>query len=188
MLSKGAGEAPICVFNHNYFEDGCEASLKKPHESRSLSIRSRSHCRESGESLCAGEAPKHSSLFRMTKYMGGAVRPAHPHQSSIAGMCRMTASVFLLRSHRMALKPPRPAPPTLMGAPSSRGGGKLRVRSASAGRGPDLRARYWAYLFENLQRAVDEIYRTCETDESILECKVYYLSCFERRHCYRHCV
>ncbi|ESN99928.1 hypothetical protein HELRODRAFT_192651 [Helobdella robusta] len=35
----------------------------------------------------------------------------------------------------------------------------------------DIRARYWAYLFENLHRAVDEIYQTCETDESVVECK-----------------
>uniref|UniRef100_UPI00358E2B04 S phase cyclin A-associated protein in the endoplasmic reticulum isoform X1 n=2 Tax=Myxine glutinosa TaxID=7769 RepID=UPI00358E2B04 len=43
---------------------------------------------------------------------------------------------------------------------------KLRVP-----RKADLRARYWAYLFENLRRAVDEIYMTCETDESVVECK-----------------
>jgi len=36
----------------------------------------------------------------------------------------------------------------------------------------DLRARYWAFLFENLHRAVDEIYSTCEADESVVECKV----------------
>jgi len=36
----------------------------------------------------------------------------------------------------------------------------------------DLRARYWAFLFENLHRAVDEIYVTCEADESVVECKV----------------
>ncbi|XP_043933400.1 S phase cyclin A-associated protein in the endoplasmic reticulum [Protopterus annectens] len=35
----------------------------------------------------------------------------------------------------------------------------------------DLRARYWAFLFENLRRAVDEIYVTCESDQSVVECK-----------------
>jgi len=35
-----------------------------------------------------------------------------------------------------------------------------------------IRARYWAYLFENLRRAVDEIYTTCEGDANIMECKV----------------
>lgn len=50
---------------------------------------------------------------------------------------------------------------------------KNRLRSASAGRNPekDLRARYWTFLFENLHRAVDEIYQTCEMDESIIESK-----------------
>jgi hypothetical protein len=36
----------------------------------------------------------------------------------------------------------------------------------------DLHARYWAYLFDNLHRAVDEIYKTCEVDNSIVECQV----------------
>ena len=40
----------------------------------------------------------------------------------------------------------------------------------------DIRARYWAYLFDNLRRAVDEIYMTCEADESIIECKVVFQS------------
>ena len=35
----------------------------------------------------------------------------------------------------------------------------------------DLRCRYWAFLFDNLNRAVDEIYQNCENDESIVECK-----------------
>ncbi|XP_076863544.1 S phase cyclin A-associated protein in the endoplasmic reticulum isoform X3 [Brachyhypopomus gauderio] len=35
----------------------------------------------------------------------------------------------------------------------------------------DLRARYWAFLFDDLRRAVDEIYVTCESDQSVVECK-----------------
>lgn len=34
-----------------------------------------------------------------------------------------------------------------------------------------MHARYWAFLFGNLQRAVDGIYQTCEEDENISECK-----------------
>ncbi|GAB6032468.1 Sentrin-specific protease 3, variant 2 [Chamberlinius hualienensis] len=51
--------------------------------------------------------------------------------------------------------------------------GRSRIRSASAGRDPklDFKARYWAFLFENLRRAVDEVYETCQTDENIMECK-----------------
>ena len=37
----------------------------------------------------------------------------------------------------------------------------------------NLHARYWSYLFDNLHRAVDEIYKTCEVDESIVECQVH---------------
>lgn len=40
----------------------------------------------------------------------------------------------------------------------------------------NIRARYWAYLFENLRRAVDEIYTTCEGDASVVECKVIRVS------------
>lgn len=35
----------------------------------------------------------------------------------------------------------------------------------------DIRARYWSYLFENLRRAIDKIFSTCEMDQSIDECQ-----------------
>ena len=44
--------------------------------------------------------------------------------------------------------------------------------SKSPGTRVDLQARYWSYLFDNLHRAVDEIYATCEADESVIECQV----------------
>ena len=36
----------------------------------------------------------------------------------------------------------------------------------------NLHARYWSYLFDNLHRAVDEIYKMCDVDESVVECQV----------------
>ncbi|MGH0153040.1 UNVERIFIED_CONTAM: hypothetical protein FKN15_050050 [Acipenser sinensis] len=51
---------------------------------------------------------------------------------------------------------------------------KNAEKSPSKARQPrkvDLRARYWAVLFDNLRRAVDEIYVTCESDQSVVECK-----------------
>ncbi|KAK7501611.1 hypothetical protein BaRGS_00007042, partial [Batillaria attramentaria] len=50
------------------------------------------------------------------------------------------------------------------------------TKSPSSEHGPkknsvDLRARYWKFLFDNFQRAVDGIYQTCEQDESVVECK-----------------
>ncbi|XP_052278081.1 S phase cyclin A-associated protein in the endoplasmic reticulum-like isoform X2 [Dreissena polymorpha] len=47
----------------------------------------------------------------------------------------------------------------------------LKSPKSDSGKKPDLRARYWKFLFDNLQRSVDAIYETCEQDESALECK-----------------
>ncbi|XP_036590542.1 S phase cyclin A-associated protein in the endoplasmic reticulum isoform X2 [Trichosurus vulpecula] len=57
---------------------------------------------------------------------------------------------------------------------SSSAGDKHFEKSPTKTRHPrkiDLRARYWAFLFDNLRRAVDEIYVTCESDQSVVECK-----------------
>ena len=48
-------------------------------------------------------------------------------------------------------------------------GGKASGRPANKA---DVHARYWSYLFDNLFRAVDEVYKTCEVDCSVVECQV----------------
>ncbi|KAM6960609.1 S phase cyclin A-associated protein in the endoplasmic reticulum [Aplochiton taeniatus] len=56
------------------------------------------------------------------------------------------------------------------GAFLDKGGEKSPTKTRQP-RKVDLRARYWAFLFDNLRRAVDEIYVTCESDQSVVECK-----------------
>ena len=56
--------------------------------------------------------------------------------------------------------------------PKDRVGAARKLREGSPAKKPDLHCRYWSYLFDNLHRAVDEIYCTCEEDESVIECEV----------------
>lgn len=68
-------------------------------------------------------------------------------------------------------------------SPKGRVGAARKLREGSPAKKPDLHCRYWSYLFDNLHRAVDEIYCTCEEDESVIECEVRPLSPPSRRRC-----
>ncbi|KAF7989886.1 hypothetical protein HCN44_008560 [Aphidius gifuensis] len=76
-------------------------------------------------------------------------------------------------SERVTRKPPSVPRPSSSASLKRSMKNPTRVRSASTGRDKksELQARHWAFLFGNLQRAVDGIYQTCEDDENISECK-----------------
>ncbi|KAL4227984.1 hypothetical protein ACF0H5_013422 [Mactra antiquata] len=65
----------------------------------------------------------------------------------------------------------KPLPKEQSDLKSSQKADLLKSPKSDGGKKPDLRARYWKFLFDNLQRAVDAIYETCEQDESALECR-----------------
>ena len=48
-----------------------------------------------------------------------------------------------------------------------------------ASRKGDQKAREWAWLYENLKRAVDQIYERCRYDDSVVECKVKVFAGFQ---------
>ncbi|XP_066557931.1 S phase cyclin A-associated protein in the endoplasmic reticulum isoform X2 [Amia ocellicauda] len=81
------------------------------------------------------------------------------------------------RPHRLNSGPPRNKKQNVgLDCKSAAGASidKNTEKSPTKARQPrkvDLRARYWAFLFDNLRRAVDEIYVTCESDQSVVECK-----------------
>lgn len=79
-------------------------------------------------------------------------------------------SLFVDRSRPRQTR--KPLPKEQIDLKSSQKADLLKSPKSDGGKKPDLRARYWKFLFDNLQRAVDAIYETCEQDESALECRV----------------
>lgn len=57
------------------------------------------------------------------------------------------------------------------GAQAKSPGGRGSSQGAAV-KTKDGHASHWAFLFQSLRIVVDEIYRICEDDESVVECKV----------------
>ncbi|KAJ8248775.1 hypothetical protein GJAV_G00227600 [Gymnothorax javanicus] len=88
-----------------------------------------------------------------------------PHSSANPRSQRVNSGLHRNKKQNVALDSKSTAGPLL---------DKNTEKSPTKARQPrkvDLRARYWAFLFDNLRRAVDEIYVTCESDQSVVECK-----------------
>ncbi|TRY97360.1 hypothetical protein DNTS_033005 [Danionella cerebrum] len=88
------------------------------------------------------------------------------HGNSSARAQRMNSGLSRNKKQNLALDCKNP-PVSILDKASEKSPTKSRQP-----RKVDLRARYWAFLFDNLRRAVDEIYVTCESDQSVVECKL----------------
>lgn len=64
---------------------------------------------------------------------------------------------------------PRRGPESVQGTKSPGGRGSSQGATVKV---KDGHASHWAFLFQSLRIVVDEIYRICEDDESVVECKV----------------